>query len=102
MQRVNPMSFRTDAVVGQLWRGLTGENALEPRGLHARDPLGLVIDNAHQALGNRAADGIRTHHPHDAVLRARFHTIPVASLERGMWSGRPGTVVPIQTSSSTA
>src|SRR5713101_10111299 len=84
------MSFRTNAVVSQLWRGLTGENALETRGLHARDPLGLVIDNAHQAFGNRAADSIRTHDPHDAVLRARFHTIPVASLERGMWGGRPG------------
>jgi hypothetical protein len=48
-------------------------------------PLG---HNAHQALGNRAADSIRTHHPHDAVLRARFHTIPVASLAAGPAVGR--------------
>ena len=79
-QRVNPMSFRTNAVVSQLWRRLAGENALETRGLHARDLLGLVIDDAHQALGNRVADSIQTHQPHDAVLRAGFHTIPVASL----------------------
>jgi len=59
---------------------LAGENALEARGLHARDLLRLVIDNAHQALGNRVADSIQTHHPHDAILRAGFHTIPVASL----------------------
>jgi len=74
------MSFRTNAVVSQLWRRLAGENALETRGLHARDLLGLVIDDAHQALGNRVADSIQTHQPHDAVLRAGFYTIPVASL----------------------